>query len=316
LRGLLATLEEQPNNSFHIKFKKYREAPMWTFTFGEEDAKPATGGGGLSGGLSQMLAVSPTIAIAKNRAIVTLTSVRAIKEIKRALGEEPAAQHPMLGLIKPPADATAIGYMDWPNFFDGLFGAARGGLALAGGFAGGELPIDVNKLSAAMADPKVYSRFFKPTFLWMKAVDGGTNVRNESSFGPEAWLHLFAIGASAYYSFDDLMTRKPPAPAIEPAAAAAPDASVEQTRGSLRYLATRIAVFQLEQEKLPAKLDDLLAPTPNYPKGFVGGDKLPTDAWQHAFEYRVTDAGAHYRLWSIGPDGVDANGSGDDLLAP
>ena len=107
-----------------------------------------------------------------------------------------------------------------------------------------------------------------------------------------------------------------PAAAIEPAKTAASDAAVEATKGSLRYLATRIAVFQLEQEHLPQKLDDLLAPTPNYPKGFVDGDKLPTDGWQHAFAYQLSDDRAHYRLWSIGPDGVDANGSGDDLLAP
>jgi hypothetical protein len=310
LRGLLATLEEQGSTDFKIKSKKYRDVPMWTFTFGAEEPNPS------AGGLSSILTVSPTITIVKNHAIITLTSVRATKEIKRALGEE-GAPHRLASLAKPPPpEATSIGYMDWPSAFDGLFGAARGALALAGGFAG-ELPFDVNKVSAALPEPKTFSHFFQPTLLWTKSVEGGTYIHNESSFGPESWVNLFAIGAGGYYALLDMTHKKAEAAtAIVPATKAQDAATAEATKAALQNLATRIAVFQLDQERLPKQLDELLEATANYPQGFVDGGKLPTDSWNHMFEYQLSPDGAHYRLWSIGPDGVDAAGAGDDLLAP
>ena len=64
----------------------------------------------------------------------------------------------------------------------------------------------------------------------------------------------------------------------------------------------------------PAALADLLKPTTNYPQGFLPRlGAVPKDGWQHELRYRVEPDGASYRLWSVGPDGQDQSGSGDDL---
>jgi hypothetical protein len=57
-------------------------------------------------------------------------------------------------------------------------------------------------------------------------------------------------------------------------------------------------------------------PTANYPDGFLGKEGLPKDGWGRAFQYTVLENGARYRLWSTGPDGVDQQGAGDDLVSP
>ena len=81
-------------------------------------------------------------------------------------------------------------------------------------------------------------------------------------------------------------------------------------------LSTRLEVFSLDQSRYPAKLEELTQPTPNYPHGFVDGLPLPIDGWKQAFEYSAAADGASYRLWSIGADGVDGGGEGDDVVAP
>src|SRR6185436_16717382 len=75
--------------------------------------------------------------------------------------------------------------------------------------------------------------------------------------------------------------------------------NIQATRASLDYLATRLAVFQLDQGRWPKKLDELAQATTNYPSGFLDGKALPADAWKHAFVYELAADGAHYRLWSL-----------------
>jgi hypothetical protein len=37
----------------------------------------------------------------------------------------------------------------------------------------------------------MFSEYFKPTFHYSRAVEGGIYRRNEASFGPETWFGLF-----------------------------------------------------------------------------------------------------------------------------
>jgi hypothetical protein len=301
LRGLIAALEEQAGGEFKVKFKKYHDAPMWTFSFEDENAS----------GMNPF-SISPTIVIVPGHAIITLNSTRASKEVKRALGEE-GAPHRLTKLEKPPpAEATTIGYMDWGSLFDGLYAGGRSALGLIG--ANAQLPFDVNKVSASLPEAKALTRFYQPTILWTRPIEGGSYTHWESSFGPETWASLAVLGIEGYYGARQLQggASATTAPVVvDPQAE-----NVQATRASLDYLATRLAVFQLDQGHWPKKLDDLAQPTTNYPGGFLDGRALPADAWKHAFVYELAGDGAHYRLWSIGADGVDASGKGDDLVAP
>jgi len=301
LSGLLALLEAEAGGAFQVKSKPYRDVPLWTFSFGAESAS----GFGVG-------SISPSIAIVKDHLLITLTSTRAKKEIKRALGEE-SGVHALLKLAKPPpADATAIGYMDWAGLVHGLYGMGRTFLPLA--LAGRESPIDLS----ALPEPAVFTRFFQPTLYWSKRVPGGSYSRLESSFGPETWIALAGVGAGAAALFaDDSTAAKDAVPTPEETSVSmwesAQSATEKVTRETLSYLATRLAVYRLEQGRFPAELPQLAEPTPAYPQGFVKAGTLQ-DGWGRPFAYRVLEDGAGFRMWSLGADGADQGGLGDDVV--
>ena len=60
-------------------------------------------------------------------------------------------------------------------------------------------------------------------------------------------------------------------------------------------------------------LRDLMKPSENYPNGYLGGaSELPKDPWQHDYVYEVGGPKG-YKLRSMGPNGVDDKGGGDDV---
>jgi hypothetical protein len=307
IEGVMALLQEEAGEDFRVRNKPYRDAPLWTFSFGQdEDSAPNP----------LMNAFSPSITLVKNRLIVALNSTHIKKEIKRALGEETGVHVIATEGHRPPADATAYAYMDWAHLLGGVY---EGGRGLAN-LMGGDLPVDVS----ALPEPGVFTHFFKPTLYYTRTIPGGTYLRNESSFGPEVWLGLIGAGAvvgvsaSRQASMDvevEFGDEEPIAPPAEPVDKAVP-ADAAATKTSLRYVSTRIAVFQMDTGKFPASLDALSAPTANYPNGFLGKEGLPKDGWGRALLYTTLENGARYRLWSPGPDGVDQQGGGDDLVSP
>jgi hypothetical protein len=296
--GLVAALEGQP--SVKVRASRYRDAPMWTFSFPELGAEGAS-----------QLQVSPTLAIVGGRAIVTPSSLWAKKEVKRALGEEAGAAHALAatdGTI--PAEATVVGSMDWGRAVDSLYNVARSLLALAGGFAA-ELPIDLAKVSAALPEsPSTFTRFFAPTLMWARPDAASFQVHLESSFGPETWVGLGLFAAAIVSSFESAAL-VPPDPEGE---AGLPD-ELATTRERLDFLGARIAVYRIDQAGFPPTLEALAEPTANYPRGFLDGGEVPLDGWGRALRYQLVPDAGTYRLWSLGPDGVDESGGGDDLLA-
>ena len=67
---------------------------------------------------------------------------------------------------------------------------------------------------------------------------------------------------------------------------------------------------------MPSALDELLKGTDAFPKGFLEGSEVPKDGWGCALVYAVRDNGAKYDLRSMGANGVDDQGAGDDVLLP
>jgi len=301
LDGVLRLLEEQAGGEFTVRYKAYNEQPMWSFSFGEK-------------GMGTPFQVSPSIAIVKNHLLVTLTALRAKKEVKRLL-EESGERHPLLEYTGLPADATSLGYMDWPSLIDGSYEGARKTIALIGGMSG-ELPFDPELLPAA----DTFTRFFKPTHMWSnRPAEGVRATRIESSFGPETWLGLIAGGGALAVGVQAHHAVTPPGAEAEaevkdedPERAAA----VSQSAEVLSELATRLEVFRIDKGHYPAKLAELLEPTPNYPHGYLGRDDVPVDGWGRAFVYFAASDGASYSLWSVGENGADERGSGDDIHVP
>jgi hypothetical protein len=310
--SLLKLVSEQEGIPFTIKANPYKykdvECPKWTFSFNAE---------GEGGGMGGMMTPTPTVAVVKNRVVLTLFSTRATKEIKRLLGEE-GAPHPLLASpSRPPANATGIGYMDWAQFVGGVYKTALGFASMVPGLTGPDAKLDVSKLP----DAAVFTRFFKPTVLYTSLIEGGMYAHMESSFGPETWVAFVgSIGATAAVA--NMRSANAPEDATEPdeyeeseEPDVAPSAETLSSQIALASIETALAVFKVDTGKLPASLDELAKPTKNYPKGFFNGGALPKDGWGHSYRYAPSADGSSYRVWSIGADGVDQNGAGDDVAS-
>lgn len=298
LRGLSAALAEQQLEGAKLKSSKYRDAPLWTLNFESASESPIP------------IEISPTLAIVGGRAVLTTTALFAKREVKRALGEEAGAPHALAALDGVPAGATMVGSMDWSAMLASLYTAARGALALAGGMV--ELPLDLGALTAALPEkPETFTRFFKPTHMWARPTDGGFHVHLEASFGPETWLGLVGLGAGVFQGLSSA-ARALEEPGAEPEVAAAPERTA--TEAALDRLATRLVVYKLDQGSYPAGLEGLTGTSPSYPNGYLDGQGVPLDGWGRSFHYQRASDGESYRLWSSGPDGVDAEGAGDDVV--
>ena len=311
LEGLLSLLGDQGAGEFEIKFRPYREHPLWYFTFNQQGGSP--------------IPISPSLVIHDNYLIVTLTSLRAKKEIKR-LTAEPGPLHPLFSGALPEG-VTAAAYMDWGTLGEGVYTAGRAMLSLVG--MGGELPFDLTLLPEA----EIFTHFFEPTIAWSRWEADAVHTHLESSFGPETLGGVVAGGVlvaaamannvvpqltSASQSQSDQGTEvelevveHKSSQASSPKQPAGP--APGSTKKTLGFLTTRLVVFKLEKSRYPAKLEALLEPTENYPRGFLGATELPTDEWGRAFVYKASEDGSSYKLWSIGADGADQAGEGDDL---
>lgn len=306
LRGVLAALEEQAGGEFSVRYRPYRDQPMWVFSFGD-------GGGALAGPIS----ISPSLVIVRDHLLVTLTSSRAKREVKRLLEDEAAGAHPLLSLAsRPPADATSVGYMDWSAFVDGAYEGARAALALFGG-AAGDMPFD----PMALPEASTFTRFFRPTVFWTSTPEAGVSLlRIESSFGPETWIGILSGGAALGLGIRERVAMEQRTQEIEVVVRAESDADrdavIAQTRSTLNDLATRLEVFRIDSGRYPRTLEDLLEPTSSYPRGFLPSGVVPVDGWGRDLVYAPAADGASFTLWSSGENGVDERGSGDDVPLP
>ena len=100
-----------------------------------------------------------------------------------------------------------------------------------------------------------------------------------------------------------------------------PEGASSAGSGSTREALQRVKVVLEVHRSLggagyPATLEQLGESTPEFPKGLFDGGPVPSDEWGNPFTYVPSADGSSYRLYSLGPDGVDQGGEGDDLLAP
>jgi hypothetical protein len=78
----------------------------------------------------------------------------------------------------------------------------------------------------------------------------------------------------------------------------------------LELLRMAVSMFEKENGRLPdgdAGLAALLTTTPPLI------ERLPNDTWGHAYVYRSTSGGSGYAVYSVGFNGIDELGQGDDV---
>ncbi len=314
LSGVLKLIEAEAGDEVRVQYKPYRassgtggpkEVPMWIMNIGQP------------GGMNP-LQPTPTIALVGDQVMITLTSVRAKREIKRILGEGEVTAHALASSErKPPAEATALWYMDWGTLLGGAWTTGKSFMGMA---PAGSLPVS----AADLPDFAMFAKHFEPSVSWVKRAGPQILSHSESSFGPEVALGFFGLGFGVQAARTQRM-QPVTVPAAEPeaqpananeieaaAASVQTQARMEETRGALQRVKGRLAVYKLDQGEFPLALDGLSKATPNYPNGFLDGLPLPTDAWGGALRYARAQPG-ECKLWSAGPNGLDEQGAGDDI---
>lgn len=310
-RGLdaaLKLLEVQAGGEFAVRYKPYRDQPLWTFSFGGDE-----------GGFAGPIQVSPTLAIVQNHLLVSLTSTRAKKEIKRLLDAEPQERHRLFSARgAPPADAGTITFMDWPGLMNGTYDGAKAALAMFSGMLE-EMPIDAQALPPA----STFTRFFEPSVSWTRAVEPDLRLtHSESSFGPETLLGLaggagaLALAVAELRSASIGMERVEVVEQVDAPVDEATAVAIEESLAALDWLATRLEVYRIENGSYPRSLAILTQPTQGYPKGYLDGGGMPADGWGRALVYEAAPDGKSFRLWSPGKNGGDERGGGDDVTLP
>lgn len=297
--------------------KPYRKLTCVSISLGKEAEAEAAPSANPLGGLAPDMSLSPTIVVFDDRVLFALKKTYAQSETRRIADGKSTELHPIANPETFPKDVFEASVMDWGGLFGKLLDLAKGLAPMAAGMMGENAPqID----ASALPGSATLARYFKPTTSWSKRLaDGRIYTRAESSFGPETPFEilLFASAAGsamkqrAAEEFAKAATGEPVQP---PNPEPAVDTTAIETQAALLLVKNGLAIYRLENAKLPAKLEELLAPSANYPDGYLAPKKeLPKDGWGRALVFKPEADGKRFQLYSLGPDGKDDNGAGDDV---
>jgi hypothetical protein len=294
--------------------KPYRKLACVSLSIGKEGEEQAAPSASPLGGLSPDMSLSPTIVVFDDRVLFGIKKNYVQSETRRIVDGKSPELHEIANSETIPKDIFEASSMDWGGLFGKLLDIAKGLAPMAAGMMGENAPqID----ASALPGSATLARYFKPSTSWSKRLaDGRIYTRAESSFGPEAPLEI-ALCASAAGSLMKSRAAQPQAPVTAPAPGPVSDDAAIATQAALLLAKTGIAIYKIENAKLPATLETLLAPSDRYPDGYLAPQKsVPLDGWGHALVYKPDADGKRFLLYSLGPDGKDAGGAGDDVKAP
>lgn len=99
------------------------------------------------------------------------------------------------------------------------------------------------------------------------------------------------------------------------------EARVTKARADLQAVETALAMYRLDTARYPSSAQGLAALVRRPDDGSVrnwreGGylPRLPRDPWGNEYRYRYPGTrGLAYDLYSLGPDGLEDGGAGDDI---
>ncbi len=306
--------------SLVVERKPYRKVATIVIGAGKDESEAASGGGGSPfGGMS----IEPTrvaIAVLSDRVLFTSAPSVVRNEVKRIQDASVATVHDATQTVTRPSDAVEVSTMDWAAFLSKVYDGARGVLPMLA--QGRSEPIDLGKLPSA---EQLFAPF-RPSSSWARRDGARWVVHSESSFGPETPIALAALGFLGMRA-----SRLPPANATGSGAAPASDTVPANppsapaggaqdpravTLGALREVRTAVAIYRSQFGRVPPTTADLLLKTDAYPDGFLKSGKVPKDGWDRDLVYVAVVDGSTYAMRSIGPDGVDQDGAGDDVRLP
>ena len=235
-----------------------------------------------------------------------------------------------LFLASLPPKVRSLSFSDIKTTIQTVYEAATGALNMV------NLPEDIPLDLALLPGADTVAKHFFPVTSYSTETEEGFFSRTVSPFGPEILLGAGAVGAGVgvfavrkakaegmagpRFQIGPRTQKKPKrVPLPEEAVPALPEppkaapAQIRRVMEDFDLLSSGLVIYKVETGAYPDSLETLLKPTKDYPNGFLPDRKaLPKDPWGRPYRYRRTASG--YRLWSLGPNGKDEGGKGDDIL--
>ena len=290
---------------------------------------------GLAGEISPLrqlfTQVSPSFAFTDKFLVAGMTRVgvkKALKRLASAEGEG-AMGLPDFARFAPqiPKDACWLSYDDLRPIFTVVYQTIQMFGPMVASQAPVELPLDFAQLPAATTMTKHffgqvsysqfdgtgwYGRAFSPIGVDdLIGLASFARVVAAASFGIAAEIEGKGEPREPGEEGEEEMGDEPGKPLVPPA----PAGPSERARQDLLDLRSGLTVYKIESGKYPDSLGELLKTNPNYPDGYLPGRRaLPHDPWDHPYVYEVDAEKKSYKLRSLGPDGKDDEGKGDDIV--
>ncbi|TAJ02404.1 MAG: hypothetical protein EPO68_18100, partial [Planctomycetota bacterium] len=288
-----------------VNTRPYRDVPITTISLGDNADMPIP------------IPIQPALCVLDGQLLISTSPTPLKDEIKRrkeAKGELHAA---VASSQKDLGGASSASHVDYVAIVSDVLAIATNAAKM---FGGDDIPVDLSKLPKR----ELLAKYFTPSASRTELRDGWAYTTTRGSFGPETPLFLVgaigAVGQLVSRAPIDMPSDGEQAEAVDgevrvaPAPATPPPA--ELTNVALRQVRGALAVYKNDTGKYAGALSDLTVGSANYPSGYLSSGSLPNDGWGHGLRYELIENGARYRLWSIGADGVDQSGAGDDVNAP
>jgi hypothetical protein len=222
-----------------------------------------------------------------------------------SLGRNPGLSDFLDGLGKG-AELQSVKYADNAANFQSVYGPIAGFLPMIAGMAG-NIPVDFAKLPPEQA----IAQHLGPTYAARYTDSNGFIVdQSISQFQTSDFMPILLVaGLVALGQQEGIDVSSSMVEVIDPE---------KQAQLDLRELKAACTVYKISTGGYPESLEALLAPLPDYEDGALPRDALPVDPWGKGYFFALeVPAGKRKpkpKLWSAGPNGIDENGEGDDVL--
>ncbi len=214
-------------------------------------------------------------------------------------------------LGRVPTGASRLGWSDPRPGVAQMVGFAQLGLGLLSGVA--PLPFD----PADLPGPSSFTQHMRTSESVMWMAEDGIHSWSRGSFGLADLMAMAGYCLPAGAMWFTTMKTGAMAPGFDvehmpPVEDTHYDDPVPQTFNDLARLQTGVLLYELANSKLPAELHAILGKSDDGTYYIENpGHGIGTDAWGNAFVYKLTGEG--FALYSVGENGVDENGEGDDI---
>ena len=271
------------------------------------------------------IGVVPTFAVLDNELWISNSSILIKREIRRRDQGKPIArgEHPLFARLQDengqlPADLKRAGFFDLGSVLSAYY---SGGRAFSGMFTMGmNLPPG---FLDSLPDGDLFARHIAPTYSETRAHSGGFVTRKVGAFGPEPMI-LGGLGVTAgivalTVTGQESIVAAPPRQWTETDGAEIEvqvtgiHAHEFDTKVTLALVDVGLLLYSIDKGSEPKTLADLVKSSKAYPNGYLGETAVPKDGWGNPLHYEPGVDG-EYVLYSLGPNGVDNGGEGDDIL--